>query len=322
MNKSENNGASKPHLLQALQPKEIETTNVVVHQFRSSFFYLFFIKTVLIVAVMITMVLLHYVSESDTVGLKSQVVKISKFEFGAPLLYYLLDSCLVAVGISAEPLNLLGGYLFGHLLGMKLFGSCLVGTIIASVVCIFGTISGGFITYVLGRTFLRERAMKLRRHRWWRALDNIIDRNGVYIVTAIRFCPLIPFAVLNLFLGSSSISPIVFLISLLGCVPFCIFVVTFGSRGKYAITEFWSYPLTRRIIFANVLITIILSVVVMRMIRSELKMIDRNPTKSRESEDVESIVPCGVPDAIMIEQGPIESYHEDLLRHSPTSIIR
>jgi len=144
--------------------------------------------------------------------------------------------------------------------------------------------------------------MKLRGHLWWRALDNIIDRNGVFIVTAIRFCPLIPFAVLNLFLGASPLSPIVFLISLTGSVPFCIFVVFFGARGKYAIADFWAYPLARRILLANLMITVILSIVIGAMMRTELKKIDKDMVE--ENQDINIIDEPA--DAITVEQGPVQ----------------
>ena len=90
------------------------------------------------------------------------------------------------------PLTASSGYLFGLVPG-------------ALVVLASATIAA-CISFFIGRTFLRDWAMKIASGSpKWRAIDRAVGKEGFKVMLLLRLSPLLPFAISNYLYGLTSV---------------------------------------------------------------------------------------------------------------------
>lgn len=106
--------------------------------------------------------------------------------FGA--LYALLTVGLVP----RAALNLLAGMVYG-----------LVG---GTVVAVLASMTGAWLAFVVGRTFLKELVRGAGdRSRVWRALDTVAQRHPIRLTTLWHFSLVLPFSFINYWMGGSEV---------------------------------------------------------------------------------------------------------------------
>jgi uncharacterized membrane protein YdjX (TVP38/TMEM64 family) len=128
-------------------------------------------------------------------------IRHSPWAPAALLVAYLI---LCPMGVPATPLMVTGAVLFGVFWG--------------SVWNLLGTLSGGILTYFLGRLLGRDFVAHFAGHRL-KKIEQQIARRGFWGLVGIRFLP-IPFAVVNYTEALVGISPALFLPTLtLGLIP-------------------------------------------------------------------------------------------------------
>ncbi|WP_246198851.1 TVP38/TMEM64 family protein [Sodalinema gerasimenkoae] len=139
----------------------------------------------------------------------------------APVLYLLLYSLGTLLLLPSTPLNLTGGALFGTAWGTVWTS---LGAILAAILA-FG------ISRHLGRG-----AIAKRLGGRWQALDAELQQGGVFYLFAIRLLPIIPYGLVNIAAGLSSISLRDYLLgTALGTVPGIFPIVLLGSAGVQAL---------------------------------------------------------------------------------------
>ena len=86
-----------------------------------------------------------------------------------------------------------------------------------------------------------------KRYPLIRAADRAIERKGLKIMFLLRLCPLLPFNGLNYCCGITNVSLQDFTLSLVGVLPFQIFVVVVGATtGKFALTNGYNFEYNRK----------------------------------------------------------------------------
>jgi len=157
-------------------------------------------------------------------GIHPDILKniLTKLGIFAPILYifiYILGTILL---LPSTPLNLSGGLIFGFWFG-------LMWTSIAAIVA--AMISFAYSRY-LGRNWVKKRfGIHLQR------LDKQIKNGGMGYIFAIRLLPLIPYGIVNLGAGLTSIKGKDYLIGTIlgtipGILPFVMMGAGFSSLGK------------------------------------------------------------------------------------------
>jgi uncharacterized membrane protein YdjX (TVP38/TMEM64 family) len=122
--------------------------------------------------------------------------------------------------IPAIPLTASAGYLFGPVEG--------------TTVVLFSASIAATISFVIGRTFLREYVESvLEGYPKFAKLDRAIGKEGFKLMLLLRLSPIFPFALSNYLYGASSITfPNFFWGTLFGFAPGTIAYVCTGAFGK------------------------------------------------------------------------------------------
>jgi uncharacterized membrane protein YdjX (TVP38/TMEM64 family) len=154
--------------------------------------------------------------------LESAVTRISTMGPSGYLYFSAIYILAEILAVPAFPLTASSGYLFGVVPGFL-------------VVLASATIAAG-ISFLIGRTFLREVAqgwaMKLAGEKW-RAIDSAVEREGFKVVLLLRLSPLLPFALSNYLYGITSVDFFQFIVAtFLGFSPGTFGVVYAASAGK------------------------------------------------------------------------------------------
>ena len=106
----------------------------------------------------------------------------------------------------------------------------LYGTWFGSLVVFIGASMGAEITFLLGRTFLREWVQRrLMEFPKLQAIEKAVSREGLQLVVLTRLSPVFPFSFLNLIYGISEVSFRDYTIGLLGILPGTILFCGLGS---------------------------------------------------------------------------------------------
>lgn len=136
-------------------------------------------------------------------------------------LYFAAVYILVEIlALPALPLTASSGYLFGVIPG--------------TLIVLFSAITAASISFIIGRTLLRNWAKKMADgNSKWRAIDNVIGKEGFKVILLLRLSPLLPFALSNYFYGITAVDfwPY-FAASLIGFIPGTVGIVYAGSAGK------------------------------------------------------------------------------------------
>jgi uncharacterized membrane protein YdjX (TVP38/TMEM64 family) len=160
----------------------------------------------------------------------------------APIAYIVIYVAATVLILPSTALNLLGGAIFGPWLGT-------LWTSMAAVVA-------AVIAFMFTRTIGRDTVSRRIAGRW-QALDAEIQTGGLFYMFAIRLQPIIPYGLVNLVAGLTSIRFKDFFIgTALGTVPGIFPFVLLGSFGLKALKTGEYLPLLLALSLIALLITI------------------------------------------------------------------
>lgn len=158
------------------------------------------------------------------------------------ILFALTYLIVVAISIpGATLLTLLGGFLFGPILGVILIN--------------IGATTGAFIIFLVARYLLRDALMQ-KYGKQLAKLNKELEINGANYLLTLRFIPLFPFFLINLIAGLTPVSSFTYLwTTAVGIIPGSIVYTLFGSSGAELGKEGAGFP--PQLIAALILLTII-----------------------------------------------------------------
>ena len=144
------------------------------------------------------------------------------------------------------------------------------------IVVVIGANLGALCSFLLARTFLRERVARwARENSKFRFLDEAIGRQGFKMVLLTRLSPIFPFILLNYFLGLTAVRTGAYVLAnLFGMLPATFLLVYIGAAARDAIgaptdasADFYQQILK----YVGLLATIAVVVMVTRMARRALR---------------------------------------------------
>jgi pyruvate/2-oxoglutarate dehydrogenase complex dihydrolipoamide dehydrogenase (E3) component/uncharacterized membrane protein YdjX (TVP38/TMEM64 family) len=144
------------------------------------------------------------------------------------------------------------------------------------VVVVLGANLGALCSFLLARTFLREKvATWAAANPRFRSLDQAIGQQGFKMVLLTRLSPVFPFVLLNYFLGLTAVRTCAYVLAnLLGMLPATFLFVYIGAAARDAITgqmdasaNFYQQILK----YVGLLATVAVVVVVTRIARKALR---------------------------------------------------
>jgi len=137
-----------------------------------------------------------------------------------PIVYALGYAVLTVLLFPASIVTLAAGTLFGLKTGL--------------LVVLVGANLGALCSFLLARTFLRERVISwTASHPKFRFLDEAIGKQGFKMVLLCRLSPIFPFILLNYFLGLTAVRTAAYVCAnLLGMVPAMFLFVYAGAAAR------------------------------------------------------------------------------------------
>ncbi|MCC6136987.1 MAG: VTT domain-containing protein, partial [Bdellovibrionaceae bacterium] len=181
-------------------------------------------KWILLFLVLAVFATFFYFDASEYLQLdfiKNQQTQLLEFYAKYPLLYIFLFSLAYVLMTSlsipgATLLTLLAGALFGVTLG--------------SIIVSFASTIGATIAFLGSRWLLRDTIAK-RFSKYFSSINKGIEKNGAFYLFTLRLTPAVPFFVVNLVMGLTSMRAVVFyIISQIGMIPATIIYVNAGTQ--------------------------------------------------------------------------------------------
>ena len=113
---------------------------------------------------------------------------------------------------------------------LTLLGGALFGLVIGTIVVSFASSIGATLAFLVSRLFLRELVQdKLGSHL--QSFNDGIKKDGIFYLFTLRLIPAIPFFVINLVMGLTSMrSGVFFLVSQIGMLPGTIIFINAGTQ--------------------------------------------------------------------------------------------
>lgn len=179
-----------------------------------------------------------------------------------PIIFVLAYGVLTVLLFPASFMTLGAGTIFGLKIGF--------------VVAVIGANLGALCSFLLARTFLREKVVGwTASHPRFRFLDHAIGKQGFKIVLLCRLSPIFPFILLNYFLGLTAVRTAAYVLAnLFGMLPAMFLFVYFGAAARDALdaqpsvaTDFYQQVLK----YVGLLATFAVFVVVTRVARKALR---------------------------------------------------
>lgn len=178
-----------------------------------------------------------------------------------------IPACLLI--LPGSIITVAAGFLFGVPMGI--------------ITALIGANVGACAAFLVGRTIARDRvARTIASYPKFKALDEMVSKEGFKFVMLLRLNPILPFNILNYALGLTKVSFSDYaLASLIGMLPETVVLVYFGSVARstaagaalpHVETPFQS-PIFFWIGFA---VTTAVAVLIMRIARRRLKALQRN----------------------------------------------
>lgn len=140
-----------------------------------------------------------------------------------------------------------------------------------SAVALAATTASSTTAFVIARYLLRGPTERLaRRHRFFKAFDQAVGKDGWRIVALLRLSPLLSFGMKNYFFGLTGVKLPAYLAgTFVGMLPGLLLKVWIGAAGRDVMTR--GGPLQWTMLGAGIIATIAASVIVTRMTRARLK---------------------------------------------------
>ena len=113
---------------------------------------------------------------------------------------------------------------------LTLLGGALFGLVIGTIVVSFASSIGATLAFLVSRLFLRDWVQdKLGSHL--QSFNDGIKKDGIFYLFTLRLIPAIPFFVINLVMGLTSMrSGVFFLVSQIGMLPGTIIFINAGTQ--------------------------------------------------------------------------------------------
>jgi uncharacterized membrane protein YdjX (TVP38/TMEM64 family) len=167
------------------------------------------------ICVVATAIALYVIADIDADRVEAW---LADWGIWAPIIYILAYAIGTLILLPSTPLNLAGGALFGLWSG-TLWSS--IGAVIAALIA-FG------FARTIGRNWVASRLAGQ-----WEAIDADIQRSGLFYLFAVRLLPLLPYGLVNLAAGLTSVTWRDYTIAtsfgtVLGLLPF----IAIGSSGR------------------------------------------------------------------------------------------
>ena len=149
--------------------------------------------------------------------------QVRSLGIAGPVLVAFAYSLMTVLLIPGSALTIGAGTIFGLKLGV--------------LVVIFGANIGAFCSFLLARTFLREKVARwAKSNPKFNSLDRAIGREGFKMVLLSRLSPAFPFTLLNYFLGLTGIRTGSYVLAnILGMLPGIFLYVYIGATARDAL---------------------------------------------------------------------------------------
>jgi uncharacterized membrane protein YdjX (TVP38/TMEM64 family) len=142
----------------------------------------------------------------------------------APVLFVLIFAVATVLFIPAIVLTLGAGFVFADAYGRTL------GVLVGSAVVFVGASLGSYLSFLLGRTMLRDTVQSMiRGSDLFRAIDRAMEKNGLKFMLLMRLSPLVPFNALNYGAGVMSVTHRDYIIACVGMLPGIVAFVYLGA---------------------------------------------------------------------------------------------
>ena len=113
---------------------------------------------------------------------------------------------------------------------LTLLGGCLFGLVVGTVVCLLASTIGATIAFLLARWIFRN-ILEERYREKLKTLREGVARNEITYLLSLRLNPIMPFWLINLLMGLTSIRTLrYFWVSQLGIIPGAILYVNAGTK--------------------------------------------------------------------------------------------
>jgi uncharacterized membrane protein YdjX (TVP38/TMEM64 family) len=184
----------------------------------------------------------------------------------APIVYALGYAVLTVLLFPASIVTLAAGTLFGLKTGL--------------LVVLVGANLGALCSFLLARTFLRERVIRwTASHPKFRFLDEAIGKQGFKMVLLCRLSPIFPFILLNYFLGLTAVRTVAYVCAnLLGMVPAMFLFVYAGAAARATLESQPTGPadLYQQILkYVGLVATLVVFAAITRIARQALRDAER-----------------------------------------------
>jgi len=194
------------------------------------------IVLLILVCITATSLTVYLIGEIDPGQFQAGLVAAGDW---APVIYMVLYIVATVLVLPSTVLNLAGGAIFGPWLGTAWTS---ISAIIAALVA-----------FTFTRTVGRKTVAKRLAGRW-QAMDAEVRRGGLFYMFAIRLMPIMPYGLVNLVAGLTSISFQDYILgTVLGTVPSVLPFVLLGSSGLKAIDSGDMLPLAGALALTGIL---------------------------------------------------------------------
>mmetsp|Transcript_19909 Transcript_19909/g.28325 ORF Transcript_19909/g.28325 Transcript_19909/m.28325 type:complete len:337 (-) Transcript_19909:158-1168(-) len=120
-----------------------------------------------------------------------------------------------------------GGFVFAHSFGIW------IGVLLATAAVFVGAGLGALTAFLSGRYLMRQTAQSLKeKYPMLEAIDSVLAEKGVRIIILLHLCPIIPFNVLNLIGGTSSMAAFTYAWTLLAILPGTVVYTFLGATAS------------------------------------------------------------------------------------------
>lgn len=190
-----------------------------------------------------------------------------------PVVFAIAYVVLTVLLVPGSALTLGAGAIFGLWLG--------------AITVIIGANLGALCSFLLARTFLREKVARwAEANPKFAALDRAIGREGFKMVLLTRLSPVFPFTLLNYFLGLTNVRTGAYVAAnLIGMLPGTFLYVYLGATARDALQGASDATVFRQILkYAGLVATIAVVTLVTRMAKKALAQAERPSSESGSLE--------------------------------------
>ena len=179
-------------------------------------------------------------SKVIVVGLGITIIIAASFFLPVHRWFTQIENYVQALGVFG-PIAIAAGYVLCTVLlipgsAISIGAGTIFGFTTGFLVVLAGANLGAFCSFLLARTFLREKVVKwVNANPKFQSLDGAIGKRGFYMVFLTRLSPLFPFVWLNYFLGLTAVRTGAYtLANFLGMLPGMILYVYIGAAARDA----------------------------------------------------------------------------------------